>query len=189
MNTYFLNNVCRDRKAIEDFTGTFQLGDYSVLIGAGREFLATRVSYKLDLRGPSLTVQTACSTSLVAVAQACQSLLLYQADMALAGGASISFPQHRGYLHQEGGMVSADGHCRPFDASATGTIFGSGAGVVLLKRLEDAIADGDQIYAVILGCGLSNDGAGRSASPPPASTVRQQPSNRRWRRRASPQAA
>ena len=81
--------------------------------------------------------------------------------MALAGGASISFPQHRGYLHQEGGMVSADGHCRPFDASATGTIFGSGAGVVLLKRLEDAIADGDQIYAVILGCGLSNDGAGK----------------------------
>ena len=146
MNTYFLNNVCRDRKAIEDFTGTFQLGDYPVLIGAGREFLATRVSYKLDLRGPSLTIQTACSTSLVAVAQACQSLLLYQSDMALAGGVSISFPQHRGYLHQEGGMVSADGHCRPFDASASGTIFGSGAGVVLLKRLEDAIADGDQVY-------------------------------------------
>jgi amino acid adenylation domain-containing protein len=161
MNTYFLNNVCRDRKAIEDFTGTFQLGDYPVLVGAGREFLATRVSYKLDLRGPSLTVQTACSTSLVAVAQACQSLLMYQADMALAGGASISFPQHRGYLHQEGGMVSADGHCRPFDASATGTIFGSGAGVVLLKRLEDAIVDGDQIYGVILGCGLSNDGAAK----------------------------
>ena len=130
-------------------------------MGAGREFLATRVSYKLDLRGPSLTIQTACSTSLVAVAQACQSLLLYQSDMALAGGASISFPQHRGYLHQEGGMVSADGHCRPFDASASGTIFGSGAGVVLLKRLEDAIADGDHIYAVILGCGLSNDGAGK----------------------------
>ena len=161
MNTYFLNNVCRDRKAIEDFTGTFQLGDYPVLMGAGREFLATRASYKLDLRGPSMTVQTACSTSLVAVAQACQSLLLYQADMALAGGVSITFPQHRGYLHQEGGMASADGHCRPFDASASGTIFGSGAGVVLLKRLEDAIADGDHIYAVILGCGLSNDGAGK----------------------------
>jgi amino acid adenylation domain-containing protein len=161
MNTYFLNNICRDRKAIEDFTGTFQVGDYPVLIGAGREFLASRVSYKLDLRGPSLTIQTACSTSLVAVAQACQSLLLYQADMALAGGVSISFPQYRGYLHQEGGMVSVDGHCRPFDASASGTIFGSGAGVVVLKRLEDAIADGDQIYGVILGCGLSNDGAGK----------------------------
>jgi amino acid adenylation domain-containing protein len=161
MNTYFLNNICRDRQAIEDFTDTFQVGEYPVLMGAGREFLATRASYKLDLRGPSLTIQTACSTSLVAVAQACQSLLLYQSDMALAGGASISFPQHRGYLHQEGGMVSADGHCRPFDASASGTIFGSGAGVVLLKRLEDAIADGDHIYAVILGCGLSNDGAGK----------------------------
>src|ERR1700684_562616 len=81
--------------------------------------------------------------------------------MALAGGASISFPQHRGYVHQEGGMVSADGHCRPFDASASGTIFGSGAGMVLLKRLEDAVADGDQVYGVILGCGLSNDGAGK----------------------------
>ncbi len=161
MNTYFLNNVCRDRKTLEDFTDAFQVGEYPILMGAGREFLATRVSYKLDLRGPSLTIQTACSTSLVAVAQACQSLLLYQSDMALAGGASISFPQHRGYLHQEGGMVSADGHCRPFDASASGTIFGSGAGVVLLKRLEDAIADGDHVYAVILGCGLSNDGAGK----------------------------
>ena len=159
MNTYFLNNVCRDRQAIDDFTGTFQVGEYPVLVGAGREFLATRASYKLDLRGPSLTIQTACSTSLVAVAQACQSLLLYHSDMALAGGASISFPQHRGYLHQEGGMVSADGHCRPFDALASGTIFGSGAGVVLLKRLEDAIADGDHVYAVILGCGLSNDGS------------------------------
>jgi amino acid adenylation domain-containing protein len=161
MNTYFLNNVCRDRKTIEEFTDTFQVGEYPVLMGAGREFLATRVAYKLDLRGPALTIQTACSTSLVAIAQACQSLLLYQSDMALAGGASISFPQHRGYLHQEGGMVSADGHCRPFDASASGTIFGSGAGVVLLKRLEDAIADGDQVYGVILGCGLSNDGAGK----------------------------
>ena len=161
MNTYFLNNVCRDRKVIEDFTDTFQVGDYPVLMGAGREFLATRVSYKLDLRGPSLTIQTACSTSLVAIAQACQSLLLYQSDMALAGGASISFPQRRGFMHQEGGMVSADGHCRPFDASASGTIFGSGAGVVLLKRLDEAIADGDHVYAVILGCGLSNDGAGK----------------------------
>ncbi|HEY6432767.1 MAG TPA: aminotransferase class III-fold pyridoxal phosphate-dependent enzyme, partial [Acetobacteraceae bacterium] len=159
MNTYFLNNICRDRRALEEFTSTFQVGSYPVLMGAGREFLATRVSYKLDLRGPSLTIQTACSTSLVAVAQACQSLLLYQSDMALAGGVSISFPQHRGYLHQEGGMVSADGHCRPFDANASGTIFGSGAGVVLLKRLADAIADGDHVYAVILGCGLSNDGA------------------------------
>jgi amino acid adenylation domain-containing protein len=161
MNTYFLNNICRDRRAIEEFTSNFQVGTYSTLLGAGREFLATRVSYKLDLKGPSLTVQTACSTSLVAVAQACQSLLLYQADMALAGGVSITFPQNRGYVHQEGGMVSADGRCRPFDAAASGTIFGSGAGVVLLKRLDDALADGDHIYAVILGCGVNNDGASK----------------------------
>ena len=161
MNTYFLNNICRNRRVIEEFTSNFQVGTYQTLLGAGREFLATRVSYKLDLKGPSLTVQTACSTSLVAVAQACQSLLLYQSDMALAGGVSISFPQRRGYLHQEGGMVSADGHCRPFDAAASGTIFGSGAGAVLLKRLDEAIADRDHIYAVILGCGVNNDGASK----------------------------
>ncbi len=161
MNTYFLNNICRDRRVIDEFTSNFQVGAYQTLLGAGREFLATRVSYKLDLKGPSLTLQTACSTSLVAVAQACQSLLLYQADMALAGGVSITFPQHRGYLHQEGGMVSADGRCRPFDAAASGTIFGSGAGVVLLKRLDEAIADRDHIYAVILGCGVNNDGAAK----------------------------
>jgi acyl transferase domain-containing protein len=159
MNTYFLNNVCQDRRSLEEFTTNFQVGEYNTLLGAGREFLATRVSYKLDLKGPSMTIQTACSTSLVAIAQACQALLLYQTDMALAGGVSITFPQHRGYLHQDGGMVSADGHCRPFDAAASGTIFGSGAGVVLLKRLDEAVVDGDHIYAVILGCGLSNDGA------------------------------
>jgi len=107
-----------------------------MLLGAGADFLSTRVSYKLDLKGPSISMETACSTSLLAVAQACQSLILGQADMALAGGVSITFPQKRGYLHLEGGMVSADGTCRTFDANATGTIFGSGAGVVALKRLQ-----------------------------------------------------
>ena len=161
MNTYFLNNVCADRATIERFTTSFQVGGYPMLVGAGREFLSTRVAYKLGLTGPAITVQTACSTSLVAVAQACQSLLLFQTDMALAGGVSISFPQQRGYMHLDGGMVSADGHCRTFDAAASGTIFGSGAGVVLLKRLEDAVADGDRIYAVIRGVGVNNDGAGK----------------------------
>ncbi|HLZ67452.1 MAG TPA: amino acid adenylation domain-containing protein [Aliidongia sp.] len=159
MNTYFLNNVCADRRTVETFTTSFQVGCYSMLVGGGREFLATRVAYKLGLTGPAITVQTACSTSLVAVGQACQSLLLYQSDMALAGGASITFPQQRGYMHQEGGLASADGHCRAFDAAASGTVFGSGAGVVLLKRLEDAVADGDRIYAVIRGIGMNNDGA------------------------------
>jgi amino acid adenylation domain-containing protein len=161
INTYLLNNVCGDRRTIEEFTSSYQVGCYPLLLGAGPDFLATRVSYKLDLKGPSFTLQTACSTSLLAVAQACQSLLLYQADMALAGGVSITFPQKRGYQHLEGGMVSADGTCRPFDADATGTIFGSGAGVVLLKRLEDAIADGDHIYAVVRGAGINNDGASK----------------------------
>jgi acyl transferase domain-containing protein len=113
------------------------------------------------LKGPSVDVQSACSTSLLAVAQACQSLLLYQSDMALAGGVSITFPQKRGYLHLEGGMVSADGSCRTFDADSSGTIFGSGAGVVALKRLEDARNDGDHIFALIRGFGINNDGAAK----------------------------
>jgi amino acid adenylation domain-containing protein len=161
MNTYLLNNVCGERKTIEEFTSNYQVGCYATLVGSSPDFLANRVSYKLDLKGPGITVQTACSTSLVAVIQACQSLLLYQSDMALAGGISITFPQKRGYLHQEGGMVSADGHCRPFDAEASGTIFGSGAGIVLLKRLEQALEDRDHIYAVIRGCGINNDGASK----------------------------
>jgi amino acid adenylation domain-containing protein len=161
INTYFLNNVLGERGAVEGFVSNYQVGEYPKLLGAGADFLATRVSYKLDLRGPALTLSTACSTSLLAVAQACQSLLLYQADMALAGGVSITFPQKRGYQHLEGGMVSADGTCRPFDADASGTIFGDGAGVVLLKRLEDALADGDQIYAVVRGAGINNDGASK----------------------------
>ncbi|GGF54348.1 hypothetical protein GCM10007301_12330 [Azorhizobium oxalatiphilum] len=161
MNTYFLRHVCRDRQLIEDFTNAFQVGEYPLLVGAGHDFLATRIAYKLDLHGPAVTVASACSTSLLAVAQAAQSLQTYQCDMALAGGASISFPQHRGYLHQAGGMVSPDGRCRPFDAAAGGTVFGSGVGLVVLRRLEDALADGDQIYAVIRGYAVNNDGSGK----------------------------
>jgi len=160
-STYFLNNVCGDRRTIEEFTSSYQVGCYPMLLGSNPDFLATRVSYKLDLRGPGLTLQSGCSTSLLAVAKACQSLLLYETDMALAGGVSITFPQKRGYQHLEGGMVSADGTCRPFDADASGTIFGSGAGVVLLKRLEDALTEGDHIYAVIRGSGVNNDGASK----------------------------
>ena len=161
MNTYFLTHVCADPRAMAEFASNFQVSDYPKLLGASQDFLATRIAYKLDLRGPAMTVQSACSTSLLAVAQACQSLQLYQCDMALAGGASISFPQQRGYVYQEGGMVSPDGSCRSFDADANGTIFGSGAGMVLLKRLEDALADGDHVYAVILGTGVNNDGASK----------------------------
>ncbi len=128
-------------------------------------------------------MQTACSTSLVAVAQACQALLGYQTDMALAGGVSISFPQRRAYVYQEGGMASADGHTRTFDAAAAGTVFSSGAGVVVLKRLADALADGDHIVAVIKGAAVNNDGAGKvSLHRARASTGRRRSS--RWRRRS-----
>ena len=170
INTYFLNNVLGQRAVAEDFVSNYQVGHYPMLLGAGHDFLSTRVSYKLDLRGPSFTMSTACSTSLLAVAQACQSLLLYQSDMALAGGVSITFPQKRGYQHLEGGMVAADGICRPFDADATGTIFGDGAGTVLLKRLEDAIADGDHIYAIVRGAGINNDGASKVGFTAPSVT-------------------
>ncbi|MDX2263492.1 MAG: amino acid adenylation domain-containing protein [Hyphomicrobiales bacterium] len=161
LSTYFLHHVCGDRETIERFTSGFQVDNYAMLTGAGADFLATRAAYKLDLRGPAINIATACSTSLLAVAQACQSLLLYQSDLALAGAASISFPQERGYLAQEGGMVSPDGRCRPFDAEAAGTVFGSGCGVVALKRLEDALADRDDIYAVIRATAVNNDGAGK----------------------------
>ena len=132
---------------------------FQLVMSNDKDHLATRVSYKLDLRGPSINVQTACSTSLVAVHLACQSLLAGECDMALAGGASISVPSRRGYLYQEGNISSADGHCRSFDAAAGGTVGGNGVGVVLLKRLDDALADGDKIEAVIKGSAVNNDGA------------------------------
>jgi acyl transferase domain-containing protein/surfactin synthase thioesterase subunit len=123
-----------------------------------KDFLATRVSYKLNLKGPSLTVQTACSTSLVAVHLACRSLLDGECDMALAGAATVRFPHHAGYRHEPGGILSPDGHCRAFDARAAGTVFGSGAGAVLLKPLERALADGDHVYAVVKATAINNDG-------------------------------
>ncbi len=161
MNTYFMQNLAADRRFLEEFTGSYQVGSYVTMLGNDKDFLATRVSYKLNLRGPSITVQSACSTSLVAVCQACQSLLTEGCDMALAGAVSITFPQKRGYLPQEGGLASLDGHCRPFDHRANGTIFGHGAAVLLLKRLDDALTDGDQVLGVIRGFAVNNDGSGK----------------------------
>lgn len=123
-----------------------------------KDYLSTRISYKLDLHGPSLTVQTACSTSLVTVHMACQSLLNGECEMALAGGVTVRVPQRVGYLYQEGEIFSPDGHCRPFDAAAQGTIMGSGVGLVLLKPLAAAYRDGDAIVAVICGSAINNDG-------------------------------
>ncbi|HEX4083936.1 MAG TPA: amino acid adenylation domain-containing protein, partial [Chthoniobacteraceae bacterium] len=137
-------------------------------LGNDKDFLTTRAAYKLNLRGPVMTVQTACSTSLVAVAQACQSLQNYQCDAALAGAISITFPQIRGYRYQEGAMGSADGHCRTFDAEAKGTVFGDGCGIVVLKRLADAVAEGDCIRAVIKGVAINNDGSGKVSYTAPS---------------------
>jgi acyl transferase domain-containing protein/acyl carrier protein len=135
------------------------MGSYQVTIGNDKDHLTTRVAYKLNLRGPCITVQTTCSSSLVAVCLACQALLNYQCDMALAGGVSITLPLEAGYFYQEGGIASPDGHCRAFDARAQGTLTGNGVGVVVLKRLADALADGDHIHAVIRGTAVNNDGS------------------------------
>ncbi|HLX07031.1 MAG TPA: amino acid adenylation domain-containing protein [Thermoanaerobaculia bacterium] len=154
-NTYLLSHLLDDPAALAAADGS------QTMLGSDKDFLATRVSYKLNLRGPSLTVQTACSTSLVAVHLACRSLLGRECDLALAGGVSIAVPQVAGYLYQEGGIASPDGHCRAFDAQARGTVSGSGAGVVVLRRLADALAAGDPIRAVVLGSAINNDGAAK----------------------------
>ncbi|WP_420631800.1 SDR family NAD(P)-dependent oxidoreductase [Candidatus Leptofilum sp.] len=125
-----------------------------------KDFLATRASFKLNLRGPAMTVQTACSTSLVTIHLAVQSLLVGESDIALAGGVTVRVPQRAGYVFSEGMIFSPDGHTRSFDAQASGTIFSSGVGVITLKRLEDALADNDQIFAVIRGTAVNNDGGG-----------------------------
>ena len=158
-SSYFLSRVCEQTNFRERYTSQFQTGNYTEMMGNHPDFVATRVAYKLDLRGPAYTLAAGCSTSLIAVCQAAQSLLAGESDMALAGAASITLPQKRGYLYQPGAMGSADGHCRTFDAEAAGTVFGSGVAVVLLKRLADAERDGDTVHAVLRGFALNNDGA------------------------------
>lgn len=143
-------------------------GPYQLLLANDKDHLTMRVAHRLDLRGPAITVQTACSTSLVATHIAYQALLGHECDMALAGGVTVSLPQVAGYRHEPGGIFSPSGTCRPFDARADGTVPGNGAGVVLLKRLNDARADGDTIYAVIAGSASNNDGARKSAYTAPS---------------------
>lgn len=154
MNTYLLHNLLANPRLVDD-VGWFLLRH----TGNDKDFLTTEVSYRLDLRGPSVNVQTACSTSLVAVHLAVQSLLGFECDAALAGGVTIEVPQRTGHLHQEGEILSADGYCRAFDARSTGTVLTSGVGVVVLRRLGDALADGDPILAVVKGSAMNNDGA------------------------------
>ncbi|MEH2435908.1 MAG: beta-ketoacyl synthase N-terminal-like domain-containing protein [Nostoc sp.] len=153
MNRYLVNNLYPHHQLLET------VDPLQLTISNDKDFLPTRVAYKLNLTGTAVNVQTACSTSLVAVHLACQSLLNCECDMALAGGVTLSIPQKIGYLHQEGMILSPDGHCRAFDAKAQGTIASSGAGIVVLKRLKDAIADRDHIHAIIKGSAINNDGA------------------------------
>ena len=148
LNTYLLHNLVSHPEIFQ-------------FVGADKDYVASRVSYKLNLKGPSVVVQTACSTSLVAVCQACQSLLTYQCDLALAGGVSVVVPKKSGYVFWEGGILSPEGRCRAFDAGARGTVPGNGVGIVVLKRLAEAIQDRDDIYAVIRGFALNNDGAAK----------------------------
>ncbi|WP_063759071.1 type I polyketide synthase [Streptomyces globisporus] len=163
-NSYLVLNVLPslDRKRL--------LGEYpaALLHGNDKDYLTSRVAHRLGLTGPAVTVQTACSTSLVAVAEAARALLDYQCDLALAGGASLKLPQDWGYVYETGGIQSPDGYCRAFDADAAGTVFGSGVGVVALKRLSDALADGDRVHAVILGSAVNNDGARKSGYTAPS---------------------
>src|SRR5689334_15497233 len=153
MNTYLLVNLYSHLNLVASAEGL------QAAIGNDKDSLTTEVSYRLNLKGPGVTVQTSSSTSLSAVHIACQSVLNYECDMALAGGISIHFPEKAGYLHHAGGPTSLDGHCRAFDAKAQGFVSGHGAGIVVLKRLADALADGDTIYAVVKGSAMNNDGS------------------------------
>ena len=157
MGSYFYFNLCSNRDLV-DQTGMFLLRH----TGNDKDFLSTRVSHIFDLKGPSINVQTACSTSLVAVHFAAQALLSGECDMALAGGVTIELPHARGYLYQEGEILSPDGHCHAFDHRAQGTVFGSGAGCVVLRRARDAIRDGDHIWAILKGSAINNDGAAKA---------------------------
>lgn len=155
--SYFRHHVAAHPELIE------KVGEFQVMLGNEKDYIATRVAHRLDLTGPAISLNTACSTSLVAICQAVSSLRAGQCDMALAGGVSVTCPPRSGYRYQDGAMLSPDGCTRTFDADAQGTVFSDGAGVVLLKRLSDARADGDTVYALIRGVGINNDG-GRKAS-------------------------
>lgn len=159
---YYRHNILPNEELRSRF------GELNTSLANEQEFVATRTAYKLDLKGPSICIQSACSTSLVAIGEACEGLFAFDCDIAIAGGVSVSVPVRAGYLYEEGGMLSADGHCRSFDKDGSGTTFNDGAALVVLKRLDEAIADRDQIYAVIRGYGLNNDGADKVSFTAPS---------------------
>jgi amino acid adenylation domain-containing protein len=161
--TYFQRHISTRPDLVD------KLGAFQVMLGNEKDYLTTRVAHKLNLTGPAISMNTACSTSLVAICQAFDSLRAGQCDMALAGGSSVTCPPRSGYVSQEGSMLSPDGHTRSFDAGAQGTVFSDGAAVVLLKRLSDALRDGDPVYAVIRGAAVNNDGGIKASFTAPSS--------------------
>jgi amino acid adenylation domain-containing protein len=162
-NNSYVSTVLNQRPEIVE-----QFGAFNAMLLNEKDYVATRAAHKLGLTGPALSIHTACSTSLVTICQAVQSLRAGQCDLALAGGVSLTLPTNSGYLYQEGSMLSVDGSTRTFDAQATGTVFSDGAGVVVLKRLRDAVADGNRIYAVVRGVGINNDGAHKASFTAPS---------------------
>lgn len=161
-NSYYLNNVLSNKKLIDN------VGSFQVMTVNEKDYIATRVAYQLNLKGPAVSVYSGCSTSLLAIAQAAESIRNGRCDIALAGGVAIHSPIHSGQYYEEGAMFSPDGRCRPFDKDAKGTVFSDGAGVVLLKRLEDAVKDNDTIYAVLKGIGYNNDGGDKGSFTAPS---------------------
>lgn len=161
-NTYFTRNVIGHPELIE------QVGDFAVMTANEKDYIATRLAFEFDLRGPALSIHTACSTSLVAIAQAFKALCDGECDMALAGGIALTVPFNSGIVYNEGGMYSPDGSTRTFDANGKGTSFSDGTGIIVLKRLEDAIRDNDQIYATIKGAALNNDGSDKASFTAPS---------------------
>ncbi len=161
-NTYFTRNVIGHPELIE------QVGDFAVMTANEKDYIATRLAFEFDLRGPALSIHTACSTSLVAIAQAFKALRDGECDMALAGGIALTVPFNSGIVYNEGGMYSPDGHTRTFDANGKGTSFSDGCGIIVLKRLDDAVRDKDHIYAVIKGAALNNDGSDKASFTAPS---------------------
>lgn len=161
-NTYYATSVLPRPDLVS------LLGEFQTMLINEKDFLATRVAHKLNLTGPAVSLYTGCSTSLVAITNAFHSLMSFQSDMAIAGGVCITCPQHSGYVYKEDGIEAIDGHCRPFSASASGTVFSNGVSMVVLKRLEDALADRDHIHAVIVGAALNNDGAAKVSFAAPS---------------------
>lgn len=175
-NSYYHKNILPNEELVNQF-GEFQLMSYNE-----KDYVASRVSYTLGLKGPAVSIHTACSTSLLAVVQAAESLLMGHCDLAIAGGAAVNSPINSGHLYQEGAIYSKDGHTRVFDAGATGTVFSDGGGVVLLKRYSDAVRDGDFIWGTLEGWAVNNDGSGKTAFSAPSAAGQADVIRQAWER-------